>query len=71
MRWRVQLGIDSTMMFGNFAKIGRATSHDYLFIISMTKLHLPTSAYNFEALYPALVSDNSQCEHHILPLPDF
>ena len=51
--------------------ISIATSHDYLFIISITKLHLPTSAYNFEALSPALVSDNSQCKHHIILLLDF
>ena len=31
----------------------------------MTKLRLPTSAQNFEALYSALVSGNSQCKHHI------
>jgi hypothetical protein len=46
MRWRVQLEINSAsdvLMFGNFANLAnlqtsRVTSHDYLFIISMTKL---------------------------------
>ena len=49
MRWRVQFGILIVrVMFGNFAKIGRAagaspiwqnfqTSRDYLFIISMSR----------------------------------
>ena len=58
MRWRVQLGINIVrVMFGNFAKNGRAagaspiwqiSKHHELFIISMTKL------------------DTSQCQHHIL-----
>ena len=49
MRWRVQLGINSMSDVAKFGKISkhheyyysiivRATSHDYLFIISMTKL---------------------------------
>ncbi len=69
MRWRVQLGINN---MSGVCNLPNWTSRRYLFIIiSMTKLHLPTSAYNFEALYPALLSDNSQCKHHILFLPDF
>ena len=70
MRWRVQLGINSTSDVWKFCQnwtsrrgesnlanfqtsrvlltlIVRAISHDYLFIISMTKL------------------DTSQCQHHI------
>ena len=35
MRWRVQLGINSTSDVWKFCQ----TSHDYLFIISMTKLY--------------------------------
>ena len=71
MRWRVQLGINSTSDVWKFCQnwtsrwgesnlanfqtsrvllslIVRATSHDYLFIINMTKL------------------DTSQCQHHFL-----
>ena len=39
MRCHVQYGINIVrVMFKNFDNI-RATSHDYLFIITMTKLH--------------------------------
>ena len=59
MRWRVQYykGFIVRVIFGNFAKIGRAagaspiwqiSKHHELFIISMTKL------------------GTSQCQHHIL-----
>ena len=46
MLWQLQLGINSTSVFGNFLpKLDKlilnvqATLHDCLFIISMTKLH--------------------------------
>ena len=63
-------------MFGNFAKIGRnavrATLHDYFFIILARKKIIYQPQRKTEALlYPALLSDNSQCKHHISLLPDF
>ena len=42
MQWQVQLGINSISDVWTFCQ--NWTSRRYLFIISMTKLHLPTSA---------------------------
>ena len=52
-------------------QIVRATSHDYLFIIVMRKVHT-SNMFNdlkaFQALYSTLVKDNVQCQHHIFSL---
>ncbi len=61
MRWRVPLGINSTSDVCKFCQNWT----------SRRKFHLRTSAYNLEALYPALVSDDSQCKHRVPLLPDF
>ena len=41
---------------------GEYNLDDYLFTITMTKLHISNVCKAFEAFYPALVEDNFQCK---------
>jgi hypothetical protein len=87
MRWQVQIGINSTSVVWKFCQnwtsrrdemylIVRATSHDYLFIISMVKLDTSQCQHHILSPKPspARLSTKIWCfcsYFHLVPLAQF